>query len=138
MSEREALAFLAQGARTGKLATATAGGEPHVVPVWFVLDGRDLVFTTWHETRKAGHLRRNPRAALCVDDERPPFSFAEAGGPVSIQEAPAGLLEWATRIATRYMGAEQGVVYGRRNAVSGEWLVRLRIEHLDGVAGVAR
>jgi nitroimidazol reductase NimA-like FMN-containing flavoprotein (pyridoxamine 5'-phosphate oxidase superfamily) len=44
MTPDEALAFLAEGTRTGKLATAQ-GGRPHVAPVWFVVDADDLVFT---------------------------------------------------------------------------------------------
>ena len=35
------------------------------------------------------------------------------------------MLEWATRIAGRYMGAEPAEEFGRRNAVPGELLVRL-------------
>jgi hypothetical protein len=35
------------------------------------------------------------------------------------------VLDWATRIAGRYMGADLAEVYGRRNAVPGEALVRV-------------
>src|SRR5258705_232539 len=45
--------FLAYGTRTAKLATIRADGRPHVVPVWFVLDGDDIVFTTGTTTVKA-------------------------------------------------------------------------------------
>ena len=48
-------AFVAHGTRTGKLATVRRDGRPHVVPVWFVLDGDDLVFTTGAGSR-AGPL----------------------------------------------------------------------------------
>jgi hypothetical protein len=37
--------FLAAGTRTAKVATVRKDGSPHVTPVWFVLDGNDLVFT---------------------------------------------------------------------------------------------
>ncbi len=46
MTETEWREFLAAGTRTGKLATTRLDGRPHVVPVWFVLDGDDLVFNT--------------------------------------------------------------------------------------------
>jgi hypothetical protein len=36
----------------GKLATTRADGRPHVVPIWFVLDGDDLVFNTGADTVK--------------------------------------------------------------------------------------
>ena len=35
--------------RTAKLDTARRDGRPHVVPVWFVLDGEDLLITTGEE-----------------------------------------------------------------------------------------
>jgi hypothetical protein len=35
------------------------------------------------------------------------------------------MLPWATAIAARYMGKDQGEQFGRRNAVPGELLVRL-------------
>ena len=138
MTDDEALAFLAHGAPTGKLATAAAdGGRIHVVPIWFLFENGEIVFTTGERTLKARNLRENPRAALSVDDERPPFAYVEARGPVTIQDAAPDLLDWATRISARYMGEEAGAAYGRRNAVPGELLVRLRIERLSGRSGVA-
>ena len=47
------------------------------------------------------------------------------------------MLEWSTRIAVRYMGPELAEQYGRRNAVPGELLVRLRPTHVATEAGVA-
>lgn len=127
MTDDEARAFLLEGTRTGKLATVRADGRPHVAPVWFLLDGEDVVFTTWHDTVKAANLSADPRASLCVDDEQPPFAFVIVEGTVSIERAPdrAEHLRWATEIARRYMGDEVAEAYGRRNAVEGEWLLRL-------------
>jgi hypothetical protein len=44
---------------------------------------------------------------------------------------------WATRIAARYMGEEQADAYGKRNAVPGELLVRVRPTKIVAVKGVA-
>jgi nitroimidazol reductase NimA-like FMN-containing flavoprotein (pyridoxamine 5'-phosphate oxidase superfamily) len=44
-------------------------GRPHVMPVWFVLDGEQLVFTTGAVSVKGRNLRRDPRIALLVDDD---------------------------------------------------------------------
>ena len=41
MSPDEVRAFLSQGTRTGKLAVSMKHGQPHVMPIWFVLDGDD-------------------------------------------------------------------------------------------------
>jgi PPOX class probable F420-dependent enzyme len=138
MTEQEALAFLARGAPTGKLATAAAdGSRVHVAPIWYLLEDGEIVFTTGEDTLKGRNLRANRNAALCVDDERPPFSYVEARGPVTVDPAAPDLVEWATRLSARYMGEQAGAAYGRRNGVPGELLVRLRIEHLRGVTAVA-
>jgi hypothetical protein len=60
-----------------------------------------------------------------VDDEAPPFSFVQIEGVAEITENANDMLHWTTRIAGRYMGEERAEAYGRRNAVVGEWLVRI-------------
>ncbi|HTI15434.1 MAG TPA: PPOX class F420-dependent oxidoreductase [Dictyobacter sp.] len=117
--------FLLQGTRTGKVATVRADGRAHVVPIWFVMDGDTIVFTTGTDSVKGKNLRRDGRASLCVDDETPPFSFATVEGTVTFSEDLNELREWATRIAARYMGADKAEQFGARNAVPGELLVRL-------------
>ena len=46
MTTKEIRAFLSHGTRTANVATSLPDGQPHVMPVWFVLDGEELVFTT--------------------------------------------------------------------------------------------
>jgi PPOX class probable F420-dependent enzyme len=137
MSEAEWRDFVTTGTRTGKLATTRRDGRPHVVPIWFVLDGDELVFNTGASTVKGRSLLRTGQASLCVDDERPPFSFVTISGPVSISEDLEEMLPWSTRIAARYMGGDVAEEFGRRNTVEGELLVRLRAEHVVAVARLA-
>lgn len=137
MTREQALDFLAAGTRTGKLATASTVGAPHVAPVWFVLDGDELVFTTFETTVKGRHLRANPRAALTVDVDEFPYHFVTVRGAVTMRVDHEDLLAWATRIAGRYVPAEQAEEFGRRNAVPGELLCRLKIERIVGVSDIA-
>ena len=137
MGDGERRGVLSSGTRTGKLATVRRDGRPHVQPVWFVLDGDDLVFTTGATTVKGRNLRRDARASLVVDDEAPPFAFVRVDGVVDLSDDLDVMLVWATRIAARYMGAERAEAYGRRNAVPGELLVRLTPTHTVTEAGVA-
>lgn len=125
MTREEWRAFLQYGTRTGKLGTVRKDGRPHVVPVWFVLDGEDIVFTTGASTVKGRALRRDPRACLCVDDERPPYAFVMVEGHATLSYDLEEMLPYATAIGGRYMGADRAEEFGRRNAVSGEMLVRL-------------
>ena len=48
MSDAEWREFVMAGTRTGKLAVTRKDGSPHVTPVWFALDGDDVVLTTYH------------------------------------------------------------------------------------------
>ncbi|MGV9859988.1 PPOX class F420-dependent oxidoreductase [Gordonia sp. NPDC003425] len=122
----EVVEFLQSGTRTGKLAFVAADGRPLVAPVWFVVEGSELVFNTGAGTAKGRALHRDPRATLLVDDERPPFSYVQVQGTVTVSEDPAELLRTATVIAARYMGPDLAEQYGRRNGVPGELVVRLR------------
>lgn len=124
MSKDEYLAFLSAGTRTGKLATAGRDGRPHVAPIWFILDGETLVFTG-RGTVKGRRIRRDPRVALVVDDETPPYAYVLVEGTVETTLCPPDMLDWTTRIGARYMGADRADEYGKRNAAPEELLVRL-------------
>lgn len=124
-------------ARTAKLAVVRADGSPHVAPVWVDLDGDEIVFTTSADTIKGKAILRDPRVALCWDDERPPFSFVTIAGTATVSRDPDELLEWATRIGGRYMGADRADEYGRRNAVVPEMVVRVRPTKITAKTAVA-
>lgn len=121
----DVIAFLSHGTRTGKLAFVAADGRPLVAPVWFLVEGDQLVFNTGRETAKGRALTRDPRVAICVDDQAPPYSFVQVQGSVAMSDDPDELLDTATRIAARYVGADRAEEYGRRNGVPGELVVRL-------------
>ncbi|MEU6573495.1 PPOX class F420-dependent oxidoreductase [Streptomyces sp. NPDC046805] len=133
MTDEEWRAFVSDGTRTGKLATVRADGSPHVAPVWFLLDGDELVFNTGKETVKGLNLARDGRVALCVDDERPPFGFVVLNGRAQLSEDLDEVRSWATRIAARYMGEDRAEEFGARNGVPGELLVRMAIDKVTAV-----
>ncbi|HYZ01218.1 MAG TPA: PPOX class F420-dependent oxidoreductase [Candidatus Binatia bacterium] len=137
MSRAEWRAFVSEGTRTAKLAVPRKDGRPHVVPIWFVLDGDDIVFNTGRTTVKGHSLRRDGRVALCVDDERPPFAYVTIEGRASVSEDPEEVLRFATLIGGRYMGTDRAEEYGRRNGVPGELLVRVTPARVTSEAGVA-
>jgi PPOX class probable F420-dependent enzyme len=137
MPESEWREFVSAGTRTGKLATTRRDGRPHVVPIWFVLDGDDLVFMTGAKTVKGRALVRTAVGSICVDEERPPYSFVAVSGPATISVDLEEMLPLSIRIAARYMGEELAERYGRRNAVEGELLVRLRAEHVLAIRDLA-
>ncbi|MFF5858458.1 PPOX class F420-dependent oxidoreductase [Streptomyces sp. NPDC012751] len=137
MTDEEWREFVSDGTRTGKLSTVRADGSPHVAPIWFLLDGDELVFNTGKDTVKGRNLARDGRVALCVDDDRPPYHFVVLNGRAQVSEDLAEVRLWATRIAARYMGEARAEEYGARNGVPGELLVRVRIERVVAVRDLA-
>jgi PPOX class probable F420-dependent enzyme len=126
LGDDEIREFLTGGTRTGKLAVTRLDGSPMVVPIWFgVDDDGTLLFTTWGESIKGKAIRRDGRVSLCVDEERPPYAYVRVDGVATVVEDADLLRSWATRIGGRYMGAAQAALYGERNGVAGELLVRI-------------
>jgi hypothetical protein len=139
MNDAQVRAFLAGNPpHTAKLATVRADGRPHLAPVWYEIDDEgSIVFNTGESTVKGRNLRRDPRASLCIDDERPPFSFVVVEGVVDLSDDVVDVREWATRIASRYMGEDRSEEYGARNGVAGELLARLRPARIVSAMGMA-
>ncbi|CAM5692279.1 hypothetical protein [Streptomyces afghaniensis 772] [Streptomyces afghaniensis] len=137
MTDAQWRKFVSYGTRTGKLSTVRADGSPHVAPIWFVLDGDELVFNTGKNTVKGRNLTRDGRVALCVDDDRPPFSFVVVQGSARVSEDLDEIRHWATRIGARYMGEDRAEEFGARNGVPGELLVRVAIDRVLAERDVA-
>ena len=125
LSDERVRDFLSAGTRTGKIAWVASDGAPHVAPIWFVLDGDDLVFNTHSDSGKGRALARERRASLVVDDQEPPYSFVKIDGAISLSEELEEVRRFATLIGGRYMGADRAEEFGERNGVPGELLVRL-------------
>jgi PPOX class probable F420-dependent enzyme len=126
VTDPEVSAFLSKGTRTGMLGFASAAGRPLVTPVWFIVEDGCLVFNTGQETAKGRALARDPRATLCADLDEPPYGFVQVQGNAELSEDPAEVLRTATAIAARYVGPDRAEEFGKRNAVPGELVVRLR------------
>ncbi|MFF8657567.1 PPOX class F420-dependent oxidoreductase [Streptomyces huasconensis] len=137
MTDDQWRAFVSHGTRTGKLSTVRADGSPHIAPIWFLLDGDDLVFNTGKETVKGRNLARDGRVALCVDDDQPPFAFVVPQGHAELIEDVDQVRHWAARLGARYMGEDRAEEFGQRNGVPGELLVRVKIDKVLAYAAVS-
>ena len=137
MTREQWHAFAMEGTRTGKFAVTRKDGSPHVLPVWFVLEGDDFLFNTGSDTVRGRSLLRDGRGCMLVDEEAPPYAFLKAEGRVEISEELEEMRRVATLIGARYMGQERAEEFGRRNAVQGELLVRFRPERVFGQLAVA-
>jgi PPOX class probable F420-dependent enzyme len=137
MSDGERRAFLLAGTRTGKLGVTRRDGSPYVLPVWFLLDGDDVIFTTAADTVRGRALRRDGRASMLVDEERPPYSFVRVDGHAVLSEDLDEMRRWARALGARYMGEEVADRFAERNAVPGELLVRLVPDRIAAQADIS-
>ncbi|PWH12020.1 MAG: hypothetical protein DDG60_15155 [Anaerolineae bacterium] len=104
----EAQSFLARPL-LGRLATASPDGQPHVVPVWFLLEDGLVWVSSFQSTRKVIDLERNPKCAIVIDIEqgRETLSAVAIEGRAELVRAPfAEVRQRAQRIYAKYLGAE--------------------------------
>ncbi len=110
LSEAETRRRLAS-ARVAHLATASAGGQPHVVAVTFAVDG-DVIYTAVdHKPKTTTNLRRlrniaeNPQLSLLADhysDDWTALWWARADGRAAILTGPGGTSAPIALLASRY------------------------------------
>lgn len=137
MNDQEIMAFLMQEPRTGHVATVRKDGRPHVATLWFTVDGNDIVFVTSSESVKAKNLGQWQYAAFTVDDDRPPFSFVNLEGRVTVDEDMDQVRHWAEAIAARYMGAEWAAGFVQREDFPDDLVFRLTPKQMTGIAAMA-
>src|SRR6266498_4163733 len=75
MSLEQRRAFLSEGTRNAVVATIRADGRPHAVPVWYAMDGDDVLIGTNENTLRGRNLSRDPRVTVVVEDPTPPYAF---------------------------------------------------------------
>ncbi len=102
MFDDSARAFL-QKPLLARMSTIDAGGYPHTVPVWFMLDGDEIVIISERGTRKVAHIEANPRGALSIGGDPGDGAGYLLKGDFSIEEDPG--YAWMERLTRHY---EQG------------------------------
>ena len=66
MTEDELRSFLDEQ-RVVTCATIGPNGRPHLMPLWYVVDGDDLIGWTYAKSQKTKNLERDPRATLQIE-----------------------------------------------------------------------
>jgi PPOX class probable F420-dependent enzyme len=66
MSDAELRAFLGER-MVMQCATIGPHGRPHMMPLWYVPDGVELVSWTYAKSQKAKNLERDPRATVGIE-----------------------------------------------------------------------
>jgi PPOX class probable F420-dependent enzyme len=88
-----------------RLSTIDPDGYPHTVPVWFMLDGEDIVIISDRSTRKVGHILANPKGAVTIGGDSGDGSGYLLKGDFSIEADPDDA--WVRKLTYRYEPPEQ-------------------------------
>ncbi len=84
------------------LATVSPKGRPQATPVWFMLDGDEILMNTSQGRAKLRNLQANPYAAIAVVDRENPYLYVQIRGPVRLD--PANGARDIDRLSMRYRG----------------------------------
>ena len=98
-------------ARSARLATVSADGRPHLVPVTFAAAG-DVIYTavdakpkSTRDLRRLANIRANPAVCLLADyygDDWQALWWARADGTAGVLDEPAELAAPVRLLAGRY------------------------------------
>jgi hypothetical protein len=88
-----------------RMSTLDPDGYPHTVPVWFMLDGDDLVVISVSSTRKVGHIQTNPKGAIAVGGDPADGGGYLIKGEFSIEADPEDA--WVRKLTHHYETPEQ-------------------------------
>jgi len=77
-------------------------GPPHMTPVYYVLDGDEIIISTTASRFKGRAVRKNADVSLCVLGEQPPFPYLLVYGKGRIDED--GAVDAMMRIGERMTG----------------------------------
>ena len=86
---------------------------------------------------KAKNIINNPKVSFCTDEQSPPYSFVVVEGNAKLAQNSKDLLQWTTKLASRYMGEENSERIGRRNCVEEELLIEITPTKIIGVKEIA-
>jgi len=115
------LGDLLEQPRVAVLATYRRDGTILLSPVWHEWRDNGFNVVTLSDDVKAGHLRRDPRASIVVYEDDPPNRGIEVRTTARL--SPLEDRSVVRRIATRYLGQEEGERYAA--AGGDDLLVRL-------------
>lgn len=88
-----------------RLSTIDSNGYPHTVPLWFDMDGDDIVIISDRNTVKIRHIGVNPKGAFSVGGDTDDGGGYLFKGILSVEEDPDFM--WTKRLTYRYEEKEQ-------------------------------
>ena len=101
MTPEERRQFL-ESHRLAVMGVARSSGPPHLSPVYYALDGDELLVSVTESRVKTALIRRAGRLTLCVLHEEFPFPYLRVEGRGRIE--PKGAVDVMMRIGEKMQG----------------------------------
>jgi PPOX class probable F420-dependent enzyme len=114
LSTDEVMGFLDEPGHLLRLATTDQDGFPRLVPIWFIRQDDEILFTPRGPSVFLANIRRDPRVGLSVDEDPLPYRKVTVQGTARIVHDIGADDEWRDlyrTIAKRYVPAEAADAY---------------------------
>ena len=81
------------------LSTVRPDGRPHLVPIWFSWDGREILIASKPNAQKIRNIRGNPMVMLALGEAEDDFDVGLLEGQAQLLDAPADAVLPASHMA---------------------------------------
>ena len=108
-SKEQCYEFIDIEPRLGRLATVSANGTPHVVPIWAKRDGDRFLVHTMAGTNKEQNIRASGTFSMVFDKHDMPYAGVVVGGTAEVVgNEVIDSLALIKELAVRFAGPEAG------------------------------
>ncbi|MDP9236401.1 MAG: pyridoxamine 5'-phosphate oxidase family protein [Chloroflexota bacterium] len=135
MTPEEQKKFLAAH-RLAIVGIARKDRGPHMSPVYYALDGGDILISTTASRWKAKAIRRNPSMSLCIIGEAMPFPYLLLYGTAVIEDhgAPGVMRKIGERMTGNPIPDSALPAIEERAKTEGRVVLRFTPEKVGGTA----
>lgn len=110
------------------LATTNRDGTAQLTVMWYALDGDEILMNTAAGRIKEANMRRDPRIAICIEDD---YNYLSISGIASLIDDQQTAQADIHRLAIRYRGPERAAemmreTFGNEQRIT----IRMRISHV--------
>lgn len=127
-AERDA--FLSEGGVVMRIAVVRPNGSPLVTPIWFLFEDGAIYFTPRERSEWFACLRRDPRVALCIDEQPLPYRKVVIEGRAELVHDVGEDDVWRDRyrrIAKRYVPDDAAEAYVQNTIAEPRGLYRVTL-----------
>jgi PPOX class probable F420-dependent enzyme len=141
MSSVERDAFLSEGGVVMRIAVVRPDGSPLVTPIWFLFEDGAIYFTPRERSEWFACLRRDPRVALCIDEQPLPYRKVVIEGRAELVHDVGEDDVWRDRyrrIAKRYVPDGAAEAYVQNTIAEPRGLYRVNPRRASGIGATIR